>query len=98
MKSDVWNGKKIPPKILNLLQTPVVCSKIAEAWPALREVMFAVIMELPLFCKKEDLDANATVIAANKLLTTLEVFKDQAIVNRDNAQNPDEKAADSTPT
>ena len=39
--------------------------------------MVSIIMDLPLFCKAHGLDASATVLAANKILTTFEVIKDQ---------------------
>lgn len=82
----VSTGFSPPPKIAALLADPIVCSQIAQAWESLERVGVAIIFDLPLFCKKEDLDPSATVLAANKILTTLQVFRDQAKLDRKNAE------------
>ncbi len=81
----VYGEHKPTPKILALLESPVACSKVAAAWEVIQLIGTAVMFDLPLFCKKAELDASATVLAVNKFLTTLEVFKDQAELDRRNA-------------
>ena len=78
----VYGDRTPTPKIAALLNDPVKCSKIAQAWETIKEVGVAVVFDLPLFCKNEELDASATVLAANKILTTLEVFRDQAVLDQ----------------
>lgn len=81
----VYGTSKPPPKLAALLDDPVLCSKVAASWSSIREVIIAVMFDLPAFCHKEHLDASATVLSANKILTTLEVFKDQADMDRQQA-------------
>lgn len=81
----VTEGKTVPPKIAALLSDPVRCSSIARAWDDIREIGLAVIMDLPKFCQDRQLDPSATVTAANKILTTMEVFRDQAKLDRENS-------------
>lgn len=95
----VTEGKSVPPKLQALLNDPVICGRIGAAWEALKEAGVAIIMDLPKFCQDRKLDPSATVTAANKILTTLEVFKDQALLDRQNATpNEDQRPNPSTTT
>ncbi len=86
----ITGDRKLPPKILTLLQNPTFCSKIAGTWPETKEGIIAILMDLPLFCKENELDASAVVLACNKILTTFEVFRDQADHDRKSATQPNE--------
>lgn len=83
----ITEGKAVPPKIAALLDDPIKCGRIAAAWEVIKEIGVAVLFELPAFCKDRELDPSATVVAANRILTTMEVFKDQAEFDRKNAPN-----------
>lgn len=72
----VTGDRKPSPKILTLLQNPTFCSKIASTWPEQKELIVAILMDLPVFCDTK-LDPAAVVLACNKILTTAEVFRDQ---------------------
>jgi hypothetical protein len=80
-------GASIPPaKVKTFLDDPGKCGRIASVWGDIRELGMAVMMDLPMYCKKEGLDASAVVLALNRFITTIEVVKDQAILDRKNAE------------
>ena len=78
----VYGELSPPPKIKKFMDDAGKCSRIANDFQIWEELGLILMREAPHHCKNNGFDPNAMINVINYFLTTAEVIRDQARLDR----------------